>query len=119
MFTHSPFGEYTRHRRHEETARAVLDLWERREITVSDVRMFAYEDGGRSYFPRAIEGAHQVVTLDDKIWREKRGLIEEVYGFAAGSWEAKTTPRVEAFWRFQTPDQCRVWLSQEAARRDK
>jgi LmbE family N-acetylglucosaminyl deacetylase len=119
VFTHSPFGEYTRHRRHEETARAVVDLWARREFTVSDVRMFAYEDGARSYFPRAIVGAHVEVELEEAVWREKRRLIEDLYGFAVGSWEARTTPRVEAFWRFQTPDECRAWMSEETSRRAK
>jgi len=117
VFTHSPFGEYTRHRRHEETARAVLDLWERGEITVPDVRMFAYEDGGRSYFPRPIDGAHETVTLDEDVWREKHALVVDTYGFAVGSWEAKTTPRVEAFWRFTSAGECRAWMTREESKR--
>jgi LmbE family N-acetylglucosaminyl deacetylase len=117
VFTHNPFGEYTRHRRHEETARAVLDLWERREITVPEVRMFAYEDGGRRYPPRAIEGAHLSETLEESVWKKKRALVEEVYGFASGSWEAKATPRVEAFWRFTSAEDCRAWMAHEESRR--
>jgi LmbE family N-acetylglucosaminyl deacetylase len=120
VFTHSPFGEYTRHRRHEETARAMIALWARGGIVTRDVRMFAYEDGDRRYHPRAIANAHVTTPLDDEVWRAKYDIVTGIYGFAADSWEAKTTPRVEAFWRFSTCEDCAAWKRrEEEARRGR
>ncbi|MDH3196677.1 MAG: PIG-L family deacetylase [Candidatus Krumholzibacteria bacterium] len=110
VFTHSPFGEYTRHRRHEEVSRAVTALWTSGALRADELRLFAYEDGQRRYLPRAIEGAHEVVRLNQATWRAKRGLIQDLYGFASDSWEARVTPRTEAFWRFATPGDYRTWL---------
>ena len=47
ILTHSPEGEYTRHLRHEEVSRAVVDLWNKQEISTKKLLMFAYEDGGK------------------------------------------------------------------------
>ncbi len=51
IFTHSPLGEYTRHRRHEEVSRAVLILWKHGRIQTNEIWLFAYEDGGKPIFP--------------------------------------------------------------------
>ncbi|HEX7451294.1 MAG TPA: hypothetical protein VF294_03375, partial [Polyangiaceae bacterium] len=37
ILTHSPLGEYTRHRRHEDVARAVLRLWLRGTLSAPEV----------------------------------------------------------------------------------
>jgi LmbE family N-acetylglucosaminyl deacetylase len=116
LFTHSPFGEYTRHRRHEEVSRAVVSLWKRGELQAREVRMFAYEDGDRKYLPRAVERAHVVTPLDESLWRTKRTIITDIYGFAPGSWEARTTPRTEAFWRFAKPKDHDIWFKREGAK---
>lgn len=113
IFSHSPFGEYTRHLRHEETARAVATLWQNGSIDCGDLRLFAYEDGDKGYYPRAIERAHILTPLEEMIWADKRNIIEQVYGFSAESWEAQTTPRVEAFWRFHSIEEYRSWLAHE------
>ena len=72
--------------------------------------MFAYEDGGRAYLPRAIAEAEVQVALPERIWREKYRLIHEIYGFSADSWEARATPRQEAFWHFDSPERLAAWL---------
>ena len=115
IFSHSPFGEYTRHRRHEEVGRAVVSLWSRGELSTRDLRLFAYEDGGRQYHPRAIEHAHIITPLDEESLRIKRDLIERDYGFPAESWEAQTTPGVEGFWQFKTREEYRMWLERETS----
>jgi len=112
LLTHSPFGEYTRHRRHEETARAVAALWRNGALNLAELWMFAYEDGGKAYLPRAIGDADTVVELPDAEWGEKYRVITEVYGFHADSWEARTTPRVEGFWRFGNPGEYDNWMQQ-------
>lgn len=101
VFTHGPWGEYTRHLRHEETGKAVMDLWNSDQISAKQVWRFAYEDGGGSYLPRALRDADVQMRLPDDIWRRKFELITEIYGFTPEGFEGKTTPREEAFWCFR------------------
>ena len=98
VITHSFVGEYTRHRRHEETARAVYGLWTADQIKASELWMFAYEDGQKSYRPRAIRAADRYEKLPDRIWRKKYEIITQIYGFGPKGFEAETTPHAEAFW---------------------
>jgi hypothetical protein len=101
IFTHGLHGEYTQHRRHEETAEAVKALWKSKELFAKQLWMFAYEDGGGKYQPRAIDDADVKIKLPDEIWHEKHDIITNVYGFNPESFEAKTTPKEEAFWCFR------------------
>jgi LmbE family N-acetylglucosaminyl deacetylase len=104
MMTHGPRGEYTQHRRHEECCSSVVELWQSGRISTTQLWLFAYEDGGRMYLPRVRKDADRRDMLTNDIWREKRRLIMDVYGYEAGSWEAKTTPREEGFWCFDSAD---------------
>jgi LmbE family N-acetylglucosaminyl deacetylase len=101
IVTHNTSGEYTRHLRHEETAKAVLALWNSDRLFADELWTFAYEDGNREYLPRAIKNADLLVSLNDEIWREKYYIITGIYGFNKESFEAKTTPKEEAFWCFK------------------
>jgi LmbE family N-acetylglucosaminyl deacetylase len=107
VLTHSVRGEYTRHRRHEETGAAVADLWYRGDLTTRRLWMFAYEDGGQGLLPRAVPDADRHVRLRRNIWRRKYGIVTDTYGFAPDSWEARTTPEVEGFWCFRDPEELR------------
>jgi len=109
LITHAPMGEYTRHRRHEETGKAVMGLWQRGALSARELWLFAYEDGGRAYEPRAREDADVTVALPAEIWQVKYCIIHELYGFSDESWEARITPRVEAFWRFTTLNALYFW----------
>ncbi|UCD30694.1 MAG: PIG-L family deacetylase [Planctomycetota bacterium] len=111
VITHSPWGEYTRHLRHEELARAVVGLWQTEQIRAKAVLMFAYEDGQRNYYPQADKDAHIKEPLPNKRWEQKYRLVTDVYGFSEDSWEARTTPREEAFWYFESPDEINSWMS--------
>jgi len=104
ILTHSPRGEYTRHRRHEEVARAVWSLWSRGLLSTRALWLFAYEDGGRAHLPRAEDDADLRLVLPGPVWAEKRRLITEVYNYGVDTWEARTTPQEEAFHRFNTPE---------------
>lgn len=97
ILTHSTKGEYTRHRRHEETGKAVLSLWEKGKIICEELWMFAYEDEGGRKLPRAMPSAEETVVLTDEIIDKKKSLLIETYGFAEDSWEARAAPRTEAF----------------------
>lgn len=105
VITHDPKGEYTKHLRHEETGKAVLSLWDSGEISTKELWTFAYEDGNKMYYPLAIQSASLYTTLTQPIWKKKYRLITETYGFKKNSWEAKTTPRAEAFWKFTNPSE--------------
>lgn len=110
LITHGPYGEYTWHQRHVEVCRAVLALWQAGRISARQLWLFAYEDGGGAYLPRACERAKIVRRLPREVWEEKYRIIHELYGFSATSWEARTTPRREAFWCFTSPEQVAAWL---------
>lgn len=103
ILTHNSTGEYTRHLRHEEVNKAVITLWHNGNISANELWTFAYEDGNKSYLPRAVEGASIYESLPEKTWLKKYKIISEIYGFDQDSWEAETTPSTEAFWQFKNP----------------
>ena len=113
IITHSPAGEYTRHRRHEEIGRAVIRLWHSGKIQSDELWTFAYEDGEKHHLPRPIASAHVYQTLPENIWQKKYNLITRTYGFPEGGFEAETTPRAEAFWRFSDATTAHHWLTNE------
>ncbi len=115
VVTHSLRGEYTRHRRHEETARAVLRLWREGTLHAKALLAFAYEDGGGAYLPRAEEGASFRLSLPCPVWAEKLRIITDIYGFREESWEARTVPRMEAFWRVGASEEKEFWAREVAA----
>ena len=112
IVSHSPLGEYTRHRRHEEVARAVLRLWLRGVLSAAELWLFAYDDEGGKRLPSALPSADIVYELSPEVWQRKYQLITAVYGFGEASWEARVTPRKEAFSRVTTAEQARAWLEQ-------
>ncbi len=113
IITHSPFGEYTRHLRHEEIGRAVIALWKDKKIKTKKLWAFAYEDGNKEYYSQAIKDASIYQTLSQDIWEEKHRIITEVYGFQKTGFEAKTTPKSEAFWEFENPKDALNWLDKK------
>ena len=102
ILTHGPHGEYTRHRRHEECCQSVVDLWRSGGIDTRRLWLFAYEDGDRAYLPRVRDDADRRDVLSEEVWREKHRLIADIYGFGPDSWEARSTPREEGFWCFDS-----------------
>jgi hypothetical protein len=113
IITHGPYGEYTYHRRHVEVSEAVIALWCGGDLRAREIWLFAYTDNGGGNLPHAALDAHCRVELSPMIWREKYRIVHEIYGFAAESWEARTTPAVEAFWQFTSPEALTTWLSQQ------
>jgi LmbE family N-acetylglucosaminyl deacetylase len=87
ILTHSSAGEYTRHRRHEETGEAVLALWDAGTIHSRELWAFAYRDA------QAIKEADVFNELSKEIRERKRALVTGVYGFAPDSFEAQAALR--------------------------
>ncbi|MCM2285184.1 MAG: PIG-L family deacetylase [Desulfobacula sp.] len=97
IMTHSPAGEYTRHKRHEETGRAVFYLWEQNIIDASELWFFAYQDHDKSLYPQAMPDADRIIELPEPVLSGKYGMITRTYRFSKDSFEAMTTPGKEAF----------------------
>ena len=110
IITHNPTGEYTRHIRHEEVSKAVIELWNAVKISANELWTFAYEDGNKEYYPKPVKEAPIYRVLTDRIWLRKYSIMTEIYGFEKNSWEAETTPKVEAFWQFSNPDKAKKWI---------
>jgi len=113
VLSHSRLGEYTRHSRHEEVGRAVLALWADGRLDADAVWAFAYEDGRGARLPQAVPHADRVEELAEPVWREKYRIITAVYGFGPESFEARATPRAEAFWCFDSPAAARRWMNEK------
>ena len=111
IISHNPNGEYTRHIRHEEVSKAVINLWSNSKINADELRTFAYEDGHKKYHPRPIQNAAIYRPLTKHIWLRKYNILTEIYGFEKDSWEAQTTPREEAFWQFTSSFKAKKWLN--------
>ena len=101
ILTHDSAGEYTKHLRHEEVNKAVITLWHTEKIKANELWTFAYEDGNKAYFPKAIAYANRFDPLSEETWDKKYKLITQTYGFKIDSWEEKTTPKAEAFWQYK------------------
>jgi LmbE family N-acetylglucosaminyl deacetylase len=110
VITHDPGGEYTRHIRHEETGKAVIKLWLAGKIAANELWTFAYEDGSKEYYPRPVHKAPVYELLMEPVRLRKYDIITRTYGFEKNSWEARTTPGAEAFWRFTDQADAKKWL---------
>ena len=111
IISHNPTGEYTKHIRHEEASKAVIKLWHAFKISANELWTFAYEDGGKEYYPRPIETATICRILTKRIWLRKYSIITKTYGFEKSSFEAETTPRAESFWQFTNSCDAKKWLN--------
>ena len=113
LISHNPAGEYTRHLRHEEIGKAMITLWDAGKISADELWTFAYEDGGKQYFPKPIKNATIYQILPESIWQRKYSIITATYGFEKNGFEAETTPRAEAFWKFTNSMDARQWLDKK------
>lgn len=111
IITHNPQGEYTKHLRHEEISRAAISLWNKGKINTKLLWVFAYEDGSKAYYPKAIENTSIYKVLELSVWQKKYSLITDIYGFEKESWEAQTTPKAESFWQFDQAKEAHKWLN--------
>lgn len=110
IITHSPLGEYTRHLRHEEIGKAVINLWLADKLRCNEFLLFAYEDGNKMYFPKAQTQADLYFDIPTPIWQQKHHIMTEIYGFKPDSWEAQCCPKAEAFWKFTAQTDAIDWL---------
>ena len=110
ILTHAPNGEYTRHLRHEEVSRCVSRMWEKGELQSRELWQFAYDDAGGHQLPLAEKDADILMDLTNEVWAKKHDLLTQIYGFVSDSWEVRTNPRREAFWRHWAPNDTKACL---------
>jgi LmbE family N-acetylglucosaminyl deacetylase len=110
IITHNPTGEYTKHLRHEEISKAVIKLWHAKKIAADELWTFAYEDNHKKYYPKPITNATHCRILSKSAWQKKYNIITVTYGFRKNGWEARTTPKAEAFWQFHNSGDAQQWL---------
>jgi LmbE family N-acetylglucosaminyl deacetylase len=100
ILTHALWGEYTNHLRHEEVAHAVQVLHQEKNLYARHVLHFAYHDHNGQSLPQPDTDANIILPLPETVWKQKYDIITDLYGFSPESWEARTTPKQEAFWSF-------------------
>tara|TARA_Y100000588_G_scaffold342557_1_gene387433 strand:+ start:255 stop:560 length:306 start_codon:yes stop_codon:yes gene_type:complete len=57
VITHSPKGEYPRHKRHEQIGEAMITLWRTGRVNLNILWASAYEDDEGAYYPKVIPKA--------------------------------------------------------------
>jgi hypothetical protein len=86
-----------------------MRLWQSGGIRADELWTFAYDDGKKQCLPMPVEEAPIHASLSDSIWERKYSIITRIYGFPPDGFEARTTPRSEAFWRFTDPAEAERW----------
>ncbi|HNQ78531.1 MAG TPA: PIG-L family deacetylase [Acidobacteriota bacterium] len=97
VITHAPFGEYTRHLRHEELSQALSFMLFEGVLSSREVWFFWYSDEGGRELPSARNDCDLVISLDDEGFLRKSSLLFDIYGFSRESWEGRALPRDEGF----------------------
>ena len=97
IITHAPFGEYTRHLRHEELSQAVSLMIFEGGLRAREVWFFWYSDKGGKELPVVRKDCDLVISLDDEGFLRKGRLLLDIYGFSKESWEGRSLPRDEGF----------------------
>ena len=116
IFTHSPRCDYSTNPRCEQVGRAVISLWQERRLNTRDLCLFAYEMDQETGLSQATRNAHIKFSLRSSVWKEKYWNMTTIYGNDPESWEVRTIPCWEAFWRFSTPDKFTHWENRTLAR---
>jgi len=99
VFTHAPNGEYG-HPRHKGVSRAVRNFLRSCAVGARRVFFFAYRLDEEHGIAVPKENADCGVILSGTIWREKRRIIRDMYGFGEESFEYRSSGRVEKFIQF-------------------
>lgn len=115
IITHSTQGEYTRHRRHEQVADAVLELIKSQRLITKKLWMFAYTDHNGAQLPMPMKYTDIMIPLPLDIWKKKYEIVTEIYGFRPDSWEGRTTPRKESFWSFNSVGGIKEWIKERSS----
>ena len=94
IFTHGTNGEYG-HIRHKEVHNSVDKMIKNKQLSCNKLLFFSYAT--KDKICRADKNSDKLIRLEDTILTEKKYLIHNVYGFDKGSFEEKSSRKIEAF----------------------
>ena len=94
IFTHGKNGEYE-HKRHLDVHRAVNKMIKEKNLLSKKVFYFSYNKKGEFAYPN--KESDKLIYLNSSTHKEKKRLIQEVYGFPKGGFEEVCCRKTEAF----------------------
>ena len=94
LFTHGKNGEYG-HKRHLDVHKAITIMVNKEELKPKKVFFFSYKPRGEFTYP--IRESDKLIYLDNTTFKEKKQLIQDVYGFSKGGFEEVCCRNIEAF----------------------
>ena len=94
IFTHGKNGEYG-HKRHLDVHKAVNKMIKEKKLLAKKVFYFSYNKKGEFAYPN--KESDKLIYLNDATLKEKKRLIQEVYGFPKGGFEEVCCRKIEAF----------------------
>jgi LmbE family N-acetylglucosaminyl deacetylase len=94
IFTHGKNGEYG-HKRHLDVYKAVNKMIKEKKLFAKKVFYFSYNKKGEFAYPN--KESDKLIYLNEATHKEKKRLIQEIYGFPKGGFEEVCCRKIEAF----------------------
>lgn len=94
IFTHGENGEYG-HIRHIDTNKAVVELIKNKKLRCKEVFFFSYKKKNAVCVPD--KNSDKFIYLNNLIFKRKKYLIQDIYGFNKNIFEERCCKNIEAF----------------------
>ena len=94
IFTHGKNGEYG-HKRHIDINKAVIEMLKKKIFSAKKIFFFSCIKKGK--FCYANKKSDKFISLNNLIFKKKKELIQEVYGFKKNSFEDLCCRNTESF----------------------
>ena len=94
IFTHGKNGEYG-HKRHIDVNIAVIEMLNKKSLSAKKIFFFSYIKKGK--FCYAAKKSDKFINLGKFVFKKKKELIQDVYGFKKNSFEDVCCKNKEAF----------------------
>lgn len=102
VISHNSFSENAKNDIHGAVNESIIKLRQEGFISATELWTFAYDAGSIKYYSDNNDERPQVLQkLSKKVWSQKYKIITRIFGLDEKSWEAKTTPLTEAFWKHE------------------
>ncbi len=94
IFTHGKNGEYG-HIRHKDVHNAINRMLENKLLSCKELFYFSYEKKGKYAYPK--KNSDMFIYLNGNLFKKKKMLIRDVYGFQKNGFEDICCREAEAF----------------------
>ena len=101
IITHNSVGENPNNQQHEAVNKTVIKLWEDGIIAADELWTFANGEENMEHYTKPIEEPEVQQELSKHIWSRKYNIITRIFGYNEKSWQARTTPSTETFWKYK------------------